>query len=104
MVAVGVFRGTPSHAGWGADEFDFAALGETVELGLRDEHRAAGAKDESGAGACEFLRRGLRVEFVGEKGEVKIVGFAIVKDDEAILGVEHLAERLMDAQEELVEV
>ncbi len=105
MVAVGVFEGDAEPCGrWGADELDFAALGETVELGLRDEHRAAGAKDESGAGACEFLRRGLRVEFVGEKGEVKIVGFAIVQDDEAILGVQNFAERLMNAEQKLIKI
>src|SRR5580704_46857 len=52
----------------------------------------------------DFAALGEAVEFVGEECEVEVVGFAIVENDETILGVENLAERLVDAEQELIEI
>lgn len=79
--------GRRAKLGRRADEFDFAVLCETVEFRLRNQHGAAGTKDERSAGARELLRRGLRIELVSEKCEMEIVGLAIVENDETIVGV-----------------
>ena len=106
MVAAGVCNGTPSQDG-DTTHLYYCCLplrGQLVEYALRDEHRAAGAVHVRGATAAHLLRRRSLVELVHKKREMKHFRGRFVECDEAILGVQHFLQRLVNQIQQVVKI
>jgi hypothetical protein len=89
---------------WRPYEFDFALRSQTIELRLRNQHCPRVPKDESRASPVQLLRGRRGIELVGEKGKVKSVGAGVVQRHEAVLRVEDFLQRLVDAEQQLIQV
>ena len=105
MVAVGVLSGTPSHAGEGeptSSTSSRAASRSNSDCGISMARPVR--KTNAVQVRLTFCGAGGGIELVGEKWKVEGIGFGVVESDEAILRVQNLLERLMNAEKQLVEV